>query len=369
MIPQLGATPGVGPAATGQPSAEQYASTQGSSAVAPVFGDLLNAMTAGDAVSEDLPDIPLTAVAVNSTAEEQASTAEEQASTADAVSAGIAALLASLAPDATAVRQQQPVSSDSAAPARLELLPGRLAVDTRAADARLLAQEEASSRSSAAFTGLEARLFNAAGAGAAPATALGAASPGLPETLHSLASAVQQSVGSESQGSNALATGLQASGPERQIDVAASRLPQPAPLPQPELRATVSQTLEQVAWMSREGVHQARLQLQPAHLGRVDIWLDVEAGEARLHLGAQQAQVREALEAVLPRLRDALAEQGLSLTDASVSDSGRDAFSGASGRGESAGAATAFAEEVDPDEVAASARYSLQPSGALDIYA
>lgn len=193
--------------------------------------------------------------------------------------------------------------------------------------------------------------------------------PGSIDALQSLATTGQPPAGADAQGGSALAAGLQASASDRPLDVAAGRLPQPAPLPPQEFRAAVSQTLEQVAWMSREGVHQARLQLEPAHLGRVDIWLDLEAGEARLHLGAQQAHVREALEAVLPRLRDALAEQGMTLTDASVSHSGRDDASGESGRGDHAGSSAGFGEGVVAADQADSPLHDMSASGLLDIYA
>ena len=91
-----------------------------------------------------------------------------------------------------------------------------------------------------------------------------------------------------------------------------------------ELRAAAEQAMERVVWMAarKQGSSQARLQLHPAHLGKLDIRLDVQGREASLHLGVHSAPVREALEAMLPRLREQLEQQGLQLGDASVSDSG-----------------------------------------------
>ena len=170
-------------------------------------------------------------------------------------------------------------------------------------------------------------------------------------------------------GTYALTGSAQPAAAEQQLASAAGRQAQPAPLSPQDLRATVTQTFEQVSWMSKEGVHQARLQLEPAHLGRLDIWLDIEAGEARLHLGAQQAQVREALESVLPRLRDALAEQGLTLTDASVSHSGRDDLPSGDQRGKAAAqGALAGEEDVAGDEPALASQ-NLSTPGLVDIYA
>lgn len=362
MIPQLGLVPGVGPVAAG-PTTEASATAAGGSPLAMLFGDLLSAMTSGDAPAEGLPELVLPVVADEDAAPE-------------AVSAGILALLASLAPDDVVRLQLQPGTADAVGELRQWLLQSGPPATASVTDAGLLA-EDAVLPSAAAVSGLESRLVgseasivSAASVSGASAPATSATAPGLLDALQSLATAGQQAAGSDAPGSgNPLAAGLQSSAPERQLDITAGRLPQPAPLPPQELRATVSQTLEQVAWMSREGVHQARLQLEPAHLGRVDIWLDLEGGEARLHLGAQQVQVREALEAVLPRLREALAEHGMSLTDASVSQSGRDDASGDSGRGESPGTSTASADDAGANDTADAGLHSEPGSGLLDIYA
>lgn len=190
------------------------------------------------------------------------------------------------------------------------------------------------------------------------------------EIIRSLLSTAAQQGSTESAGGNVLATGLQAPLGERSEAAPARLLPLSSPLPPQEARAAFTQTLDQVVWMTREGVHQARLQLEPAHLGRVDIWLDLEGGEAKLHLGAQQVQVREALEAVLPRLRDALAQHGMSLTDASVSDSGRQQPENSDNR-ESAASGTGFGDDPELAEGGGAEPWSGQSSSSslLDIYA
>ena len=187
------------------------------------------------------------------------------------------------------------------------------------------------------------------------------------ETLQGLVSAAGQPAVTETAGGNTLASALQAPLSER-LEAAPTRPALALPLPPQEARAAFTQTLDQVVWMTREGVHQARLQLEPAHLGRVDIWLDIDGGEAKLHLGAQQAQVREALEAVLPRLRDSLAQHGLSLTDASVSDSGREQPESSNSREPDALAAAAGDDLAAADGIE-SRLDTLQPMGLLDLYA
>ncbi len=85
-------------------------------------------------------------------------------------------------------------------------------------------------------------------------------------------------------------------------------------------RQVGEQTLDRVIFMSRAGVEQARLQLHPAELGRVDIRLEIDGSDARLQLAVQGSNVREAIEAMLPKLRDALQQQGLDLREARLND-------------------------------------------------
>lgn len=90
----------------------------------------------------------------------------------------------------------------------------------------------------------------------------------------------------------------------------------------PQASAAAGQAFDHVALMLRQGVSEARLQLKPENLGQVDIRIKVEGSEAHVQLTVQQAQVREALEQLLPRLREALAGHGVELGDANVEHSG-----------------------------------------------
>jgi hypothetical protein len=114
-------------------------------------------------------------------------------------------------------------------------------------------------------------------------------------------------------------TGLQAPTAANQSASGSSTVPNPA------AASAAGQTFDHVALMVRKGVNEARLQLKPPELGQVDVRIEIDGNEARVQLNAQQSQVRDALEQLLPRLREALAGQGVELTDASVDDSGRQA--------------------------------------------
>lgn len=95
---------------------------------------------------------------------------------------------------------------------------------------------------------------------------------------------------------------------ERQIDT---------PVDHPGFGEAVGVTISQ---MARNGVHEARLQLNPAELGPVSVHIAVNGQEARIDLGAAHAQTRAMLDASLPALTEAFRADGLVLAASQVSD-------------------------------------------------
>ena len=77
---------------------------------------------------------------------------------------------------------------------------------------------------------------------------------------------------------------------------------------------------QRVSILARDGIQVAELKLQPPELGAVDVRIRVRDGEAVVHFTAQSAAAREAIDLALPRLREMLAESGLTLTESEVSD-------------------------------------------------
>ena len=67
---------------------------------------------------------------------------------------------------------------------------------------------------------------------------------------------------------------------------------------------------------------QAEIRLTPADLGPLRVRIAVEDGAANVTFQAQHAVTRDAIEAAMPRLREMLAESGLSLGQTSVRDDG-----------------------------------------------
>ncbi|MEQ8231925.1 MAG: flagellar hook-length control protein FliK [Gammaproteobacteria bacterium] len=91
-----------------------------------------------------------------------------------------------------------------------------------------------------------------------------------------------------------------------------------APLPVHEPGLFAERLNQQVAVMVSQNATHARLAVNPAELGSVEVRVSVVGDEATIQLVATHAATREALEEALPRLRAAFADSGIALGDASV---------------------------------------------------
>ncbi|MBP7712437.1 MAG: flagellar hook-length control protein FliK [Gammaproteobacteria bacterium] len=79
---------------------------------------------------------------------------------------------------------------------------------------------------------------------------------------------------------------------------------------------------DRVAWMVEGEVKQADLRLNPPELGPLEVRISMVDDEARITFTASHPQVREALEAALPKLRDMLGGSGVQLLQVDVSGHG-----------------------------------------------
>lgn len=71
-----------------------------------------------------------------------------------------------------------------------------------------------------------------------------------------------------------------------------------------------------------------RLQLHPRELGELRLEIEVKQDNVKAHITAQNPQAQEALDRHLPRLREALAEQGLQLSEVEINVSAGDQYEG-----------------------------------------
>ena len=77
---------------------------------------------------------------------------------------------------------------------------------------------------------------------------------------------------------------------------------------------------EQVRVFVNNGLQEARLQLTPAELGRVQITINTEGDNARVVFVAETALARDLLDQSMPRLREMLQQSGIQLAQGDVSD-------------------------------------------------
>jgi len=76
---------------------------------------------------------------------------------------------------------------------------------------------------------------------------------------------------------------------------------------------------QRVAWAASNNQQVAQLQLNPPNLGPIEIRITLNSEQTNAAFTSPHAAVREAIEAALPRLRDMLADNGLSLGNVNVS--------------------------------------------------
>jgi flagellar hook-length control protein FliK len=130
---------------------------------------------------------------------------------------------------------------------------------------------------------------------------------------------------------------------------------------------------ERVVVMAKQDINFAEIRLNPAHLGPVEVRLSVHQDQAQVVLIANHAGTREALEAALPRLRDMLADAGLTLSSANVASQsfaeqrGRDgAWSGANN------APAAYGDDSDGTHEAQKTQtiaVNWRDGGVVDLFA
>ncbi len=79
---------------------------------------------------------------------------------------------------------------------------------------------------------------------------------------------------------------------------------------------------DRVLFMTGQKIHQAEIRLNPAEMGPITIRVSVDDGAADVTFTAQHLVARDAIEAAMPRLRELLSENGLSLGNTSVTEQG-----------------------------------------------
>jgi flagellar hook-length control protein FliK len=127
----------------------------------------------------------------------------------------------------------------------------------------------------------------------------------------------------------------------------------------------------QVAWFVSQNISAASLRLNPQHLGPLEMQVSLDGDQASVSFTSQQGLVRDALESSVPRLREMLSENGLTLVNVNVSQQGkshRDGQDAADSRDE-AGVANAEGGSNEPAPGSGMRQNIALTQGLVDFYA
>ena len=175
-------------------------------------------------------------------------------------------------------------------------------------------------------------------------------------------------------GSNELAFNLPSANAAPQPIAAATGASLPSsigtPVSHPAWPSQLGQQLVQL--IQRGGEQHVQMKLHPAELGPLSISLKMTEHGAQAQFLSAHAQVRQVIEQAIPQLREALAEQGISLSDTSVGEQGfsnqQEAFAQHS-TGSSAGGESGVTSVEGETGTPASVGSSIALDGRVDLYA
>jgi flagellar hook-length control protein FliK len=82
---------------------------------------------------------------------------------------------------------------------------------------------------------------------------------------------------------------------------------------------------QKVTWLATQHQQSAELHLNPPQLGPLDVVVSVSGDQATAFFSSPHAAVREAVEQAMPKLRELMADNGITLSNTSVSDQNQNA--------------------------------------------
>jgi len=130
---------------------------------------------------------------------------------------------------------------------------------------------------------------------------------------------------------------------------------------------------ERVQWMAGQGIQRANIKLNPAHLGPMEIRIQIQNDQANVQFTSAHGVVRDALEAALPRLREMFDNAGVELTDVDVSGQSfaeqQQAMTGGHGSPDDPDHKAVFDAEGEAEITLETPAYLLPESGRLDLFA
>ncbi|MCB1645972.1 MAG: flagellar hook-length control protein FliK [Pseudomonadales bacterium] len=146
-------------------------------------------------------------------------------------------------------------------------------------------------------------------------------------------------------------------------------VPKPAAPPAAELAVPVKvaepgwqdSMAGRITFMVNQKISVARIHVTPPEMGPVEVKVNLNHDQASVHFVSHSAQVRDALEQSVPRLREMLEAGGFALVDSQVSD--QSDRSGSDGQRQGSG------NEPLVDAAQEEVKATAVPEGAIDFYA
>ena len=132
------------------------------------------------------------------------------------------------------------------------------------------------------------------------------------------------------------------------------------------------QLADKVRWMNNNRQISAELRLDPEDLGAMQVKISMNGDSATVSMVVQTTQARDALEQATPRLREMLAEQGLSLGESSVNQDNSAGEQGAFEQGntrQNERSATKVDESIQTGNIIAEQTIINGSVGGIDYYA
>ncbi|MFZ6046338.1 flagellar hook-length control protein FliK [Pseudomonas sp. CR3202] len=134
--------------------------------------------------------------------------------------------------------------------------------------------------------------------------------------------------------------------------------------------------VDRVMWLSSQNLKSAEIQLDPQELGRLEVRVQLTQDQTQVTFASPHANVRDALEGQMHRLRELFAQQGMNQLDVNVSDQSLSrGWQGQGGDGERRGSGGRAGFGVGSDEEVSVSLSEVRPAsagggrGLVDFYA
>lgn len=129
---------------------------------------------------------------------------------------------------------------------------------------------------------------------------------------------------------------------------------------------------DRVQWQIGQNLQQAEIRLNPPELGALEVRIQLHGDQASVSFSSPHAVVRDALDAAMPRLREMLHENGLTLGDVNVSGQAlaqHQSQDPGNQQGQRGQMASPVQADESPTQRLTSSIQRLNSNGMLDVYA